>query len=56
MFKSQFWDFLQDAVDETPCFHRSGWGTKLPRATQCSKKKKLPNKLAKTPAYDYVNK
>ena len=27
MFKSQFWDFLQDAVDETPCFHRSGWGT-----------------------------
>ena len=39
MLKSQFGDFLQEAMDETPCFHRSGWGTKLPHATQCSKKK-----------------
>ena len=49
MFKSQFWDFLQDAVDETPCFHRSWWGT------NSAIKKKLPNQLAKTSAYEYVN-
>ena len=55
MFKRQFGDFAQDAVDKTPCFRCSGWGTKLPHNTQCSQKKKLPNKLSKTSAYEYVN-